>query len=997
MKKGVFLYLFSLISVLPAFAQMRTLTGTVTADSSGAPLPGVTIHLKGSTYRVATNPDGTYSMNVDGTPELLFSMVGYSSRELKVGPAMTRLDVKLQSLSSKLSEVVVVGYGEQSQQYTTQAVSVVKAADFSNVPAVTPQQLLQGQVAGVSMTNSSGLLGNASLLRVRGTASITAGTQPLFIVDGVPLNDGSYNTAYGGGASLNPLLEINPEDIESMTVLKDAAAAAIYGSRGSNGVVLIATKKGGYRQKTQIKLDYATGWVSPAGKIDVMNGEEYVGFFNNYITKVTGAAPITPPAQTTDWPSLVTRTGRNNNYALSASGGNEKTRFYIGGNYANDESFVIGNNLQKLSGRINLEHTANKHLRIGVNFTTAYTNMDRITVESGTLAPYTRGLQNTPVTPAYTADGQYATPTNNVLANINLSTNKYYTRRNTGNAYAKLNITDYLWLKTDWGMDLLETEERYRRSSKLGSTGTAGRAIWQDYKWLTTNSVNFEKRFAETHYVSLLAAHSYETARYDDIRVTGTGFISDLLPNVGSAATNTGNATGKAWGLESYIFRGNYRYKDKYLFEGTLRRDGSSRFDGNNRYGNFWAVSGGWIMSEEQFIRDLGFIDYMKVTASYGVTGNDRIGYYDYMGLYTAGVDANYGGNAGLRPTQIRNPKLSWEESRQMDLGLAVHVLDNRLQVAVNYYSKHSENLLLYVVVPSTTGFGFATRNAGEMRNRGVDLQITGVPVKTRDLQWTTTLNLGYLNNKVLSLPPDNRDDEGRNYILSSYNGQRVLQGHSLNTFYLLRYKGINPETGDPEWYTKDGKTTSTPAAKDQTIAGSAMPKWTGGFNNTVRYKQFDLGVNFYFSYGNKVMLTEFKELDNVYKNVATNVSRDLLNYWQKPGDQAFAPSATSASWKNGNSFAQQSTAQLFDGSFLRLKTLSLGYNVPAGLLNNTHILSGARLYVMGQNLWTVKSKHFRGADPEVSQYGTNAQVAGESYYSLPQPKSITVGANLIF
>ncbi len=1000
MKKGVFLYLFSLISVLPAFAQMRTLTGTVTADSSGTPLPGVTIHLKGSTYRVATNPDGSYSMSIGGTPELQFSMLGYLSRQVKVGPDMTRLDVKLEPISSKLSEVVVVGYGEQAQQYTTEAVSVVKAADFANVPVVTPQQLLQGQVAGVSMTNSSGLLGNASLLRVRGTASITAGTQPLFIVDGVPLNDGSYNTAYGGGASLNPLLEMNPEDIESITVLKDAAAAAIYGSRGSNGVILILTKKGGYKNKTQVKLDYATGWVSPTGKIDVMSGDEYVNFFNDYVTKATGATPITAPAKFTDWPSLVSRTGRNSNYALSASGGNDKTRFYIGGNYAKDESFVIGNNLQKLSGRINLEHTANKYLSLGVNFNTAYTNMDRINIESGSQAPYTRGLLNTPTTAAYTDDGQYANVTNNALANIYLSTNKYYTRRNTGNAYAKLNITDYLWLKTDWGMDLLETEERFRRSGKLGgtsNTGTAGRTIWQDYKWLTTNSINFDKRFADVHQVTLLAAHSYETARYDDIKVTGTNFTSDLLPNVGSAAINTGSATGKAWGLESYIFRGNYRFRDKYLFEGSFRRDGSSRFDGNNRYGNFWAVSGGWIMSEEQFIRKLGFIDYMKVTASYGVTGNDRIGYYDYMGLYTAGVDANYAGQTGLRPTQIKNPKLSWEESRQVDLGLAVNVLDNRLQLSFDYYSKHSENLLLYAVVPSTTGFGFATRNAGEMRNRGIDLQITGVPVKTKELQWTTSLNMGLVKNKVLSLPADNKDDEGRHYILSSNNNQRVLQGYTLNTFYLLNYKGINPETGDPEWYTKDGKTTSTPTSRDQTVAGSALPKWTGGFNNTVRYKQFDLGVNFYFSYGNKVLLNEFKELDNVNKTTATNLSKEMLNYWQKPGDQAFAPAATSASWKNGSSFAQLSNAQLFNASFLRLKTLSLGYNVPAKVLNNTRVLSGARLYVMGQNLWTVKDKNFRGADPEVSQYGTNAQVAGEGYYSLPQPKSITVGANLVF
>lgn len=998
MKKGVFLYLLSLMAVLPTLAQMRTLTGTVKADSSGAPLPGVTIHLKGSTYRVATNPDGSFSMSIEGTPELQFSMVGYVSRQLKVGPDMTRLDITLKPASSRLTEVVIVGYGEQAQRYTTEAVSVMKAGDITNVPAVSPQQLLQGQVAGVSMTNSSGLLGNASLIRVRGTASITAGSQPMFVLDGVPLNDGSYNTAYGGGASLNPLLEINPEDIASITVLKDAAAAAIYGSRGSNGVILIETKKGALNRKTQLKLDYYTGWVSPTDKLDVMNGDEYRTFYNNYITKATGAAPVDFPAKSTDWPSLVTRTGRTSNYALSASGGNEKTRFYVGGNYMDDENFVIGNNLQKLAGRINLEHAASKRLHLGVNFSTAYTNMDRIYLEGNsslTLPPYTAAFLNTPFTPAYTDDGQFASPATNAVANIALSTNKYYTRRNTGNAYAKLNITDNLWVKTDWGIDLLETEERYRRSSKLTSGGSGGRTIWQDFKWLTTNSLNYDKRIADKHQVTLLAAHSYETARYDDIRATGTGFTSDQLPNVGSAAVNSGSATGKRWALESYIFRGNYRFQDKYLFEGTFRRDGSSRFGANKKYGNFWAVSGGWVISQEQFMHDVKFIDYMKLTASYGITGNDRINYYDYLGLYNGGTDANYAGQPGLRPTQIKNADLGWEETRQLDLGLAVNVLDNRIQLSVDYYSKYSKDLLLYLAIPSTTGFGYATRNAGKMRNRGVDVQITGVPVRTKDLQWTTSLNLGFVKNKVIALSADNRDEEGRNFVLSSFNGQRVLQGYTLNTFYLLRYKGINSETGDPEWYTKDGKATTTPTSNDQIVAGSAMPKVTGGFNNTVRYKQFDLGVNFYFSYGNKVMLGEFQYLDNVRRG--NNLSKDLLNYWQKPGDQAFAPSATSASWKSSNNFAQLSTAQLFDGSFLRLKTLTLGYNLPSNLLNNTHVLSGARLYVLGQNLWTVTKKEFRGADPEISQYGTNAQVAGESFFSLPQPKTITVGVNLVF
>ncbi|WP_198315424.1 SusC/RagA family TonB-linked outer membrane protein [Chitinophaga tropicalis] len=995
MKKSFILYLLSLISA-SIMAQTRTITGTVSADSSGAPLQGVTIRIKGSAYRLASGTDGAFSISVTGTPELQFSMIGYMSKEIKATREVTRLDIRLQADPSKLSEVVVVGYGEQSRRLTTEAVSVLRPDNFKNMPAVSPQQLLQGQAAGVQMTNSSGLLGNASLVRIRGAASINAGGQPLFVIDGVPLNDGTYNTAYSGGAALNPLLEINPEDIASISVLKDAAAAAVYGSRGSNGVILIETKKGSVRGKTRVQLDYYTGWIKPTNKLEVMNAEEYRTFYNTYVTTATGKTPVDFPEKGFDWPAAVTRTGKVNNYALSASGGNEKTRFYAGGNYQDNENFVIGNNLKKLSGRINLEHSVSKRVQFGVNFSMAYTNMDRIYLEGNTLAPYTGGFLNTPFTPAYTETGQYYNPSGNVLANIALSTNKYYTRRSTGNAYAKINITDELWVKSDWGIDQLETEERYRRSSKLTTGGSAGRTIWQDNKWLNTNSLNYEKRFADAHTITLLAAHSYETSRYDDIKVSGSGFTSDQLPNVGSASTPlTTSATGKDWAIESYIFRAHYNYKDKYLAEGTLRRDGSSRFGGDKKYGNLWAVSGGWIVSQEQFMKDIRFIDYLKLTASYGVTGNDRIGYYDYLGLYTAGTDANYAGQPGLRPTQAPSKNLGWEKSGQLDIGVTANVLNNRIQLAVDYYNKDSKDLLLYVAFPSTTGFGYGTKNAGRMRNTGVDLQLTAIPVRQKDLEWSASLNMGFVKNKVITLPGDTKDEEGRNFIIGTYNGQRAIQGYALNSFYLVRYKGINPETGDPEWYTKDGKATTSPTSNDQVIAGNAMPKFTGGFNNTVRYKNFDLGVNFYFSYGNKVMLTEFTYLDNV--RMGYNLSKDMLNYWKESGDHAFAPAATSASWKSTNSFARLSTAQLFDGSFLRLKTLTLGYNIPAGLLGRTHALSNARIYALAQNLWTVTKKGFRGADPEISQYGTNGQAVGESFFSLPQPKTITVGVNLVF
>lgn len=997
MKKGVLLYLLSLICVLPVIAQVRTLTGKVTSDSSGAPLPGVTINIKGSTYRAATAENGTFSIAVAGSQELIFSMMGYASQTIIPDAGTTYLDVKLHPDLSKLSEVVIVGYGEQKQRYTTQALSVVKAGAIQNIPALTPQQLLQGQVPGLQMTGSSGLLGGAALVRVRGAASLTADGQPLFVVDDVPLNSGTYNTNYGGGSALNPLMEINPNDIESITVLKDAAAAAIYGSRGSNGVILVKTKKGSNSSKTKVQLDYYTGWVKPTNTIDVLNADEYRTYYNDYITKVTGKPTVDFPAKGFDWTDAVQRTGKVNNYALSASGGNDKTKYYAGGSYLKQENFIIGNDAKKLTGRLNLEHTISKHVNFGINFSTAYTDMNRIPSENDAEAIYKAGYIYTPFRMAYDDQGQFLNPSTNALAKVVLNTNKYYTRRNTGNAYATFNIIDGLWFKTDWGIDQLETEERYRWSEKVRTGGEAGRTIWQDKKWLNTNSLHYEKTIARQHHMELLAAHSFETARYDDIKVAGTGFINDGLPNTGSAATPTAtSATGQEWALESYIFRGNYRYQEKYLAEITLRKDGSSRFGKSNRYGNFWAVSGGWVISQENFMRDVKFIDYLKLTGSYGLTGNDGIGYYTYLGLYGGGVSANYAGLPGLRPTQAPNSFLSWEETKQLDLGITANALDNRLQLTFDYYNKNSREILLSVVYPSTTGFGFGNKNIGRMLNKGVDIQITGIPVRNKDFEWTTSINAGFLKNEVLELPADNKDDEGRSFVLGTLNGQRAIVGHSLNSFYMIRYKGVNPQTGDPEWLDKQGNVTTTPNSNtDAVVAGSAIPKVTGGFNNTVRYKQFDLGVNFYFSAGNKVNLVEFQTLDNPVSGM--NVSKDMLNYWKKPGDNAFAPSATSASWTTGMKSYALSTAQLFDASYIRLRALTLGYNLPANLLSNTHLLRSARVYVLGQNLWTATKKGFRGADPEVSRYGTNGQAVGESFYSMPQPKTITIGLNLVF
>lgn len=975
-------------------AQDRTITGKVASSEDGSALPGVSITVKGTSQGTTTATDGSYKIGVGSNATLVFSFVGFTIREVKVG-SQSVVNLELQSNSEALNEVVVIGYGQQSKKLSTQAISTVGSKAIANRPVLSPQDLLQGQAAGVQMVSSSGLLGANPIIRIRGAASITGGGQPLFVVDGVPLNDGTVSGGQGAPVGLNPLLNINPQDIESMSILKDAAAVSIYGSRGANGVILINTKKGTVDRKTEINFDTYTGFSDPTSLIPMMNTTQFVGYVGEY-RSARGLAPVTLSNDYFDWPTNVVRQGRSNNVSLSARGGSQNTTFFIGGTYATESGFTIGNDLRRLSGRLNLEHKATKFLTIGTNLSISNVTMDRIGAENSTFAPLTSAYLQLPnVLPRDAAGNLVNTGfIQNVIGIEELNTNRFVAKRTTGNVYADFKIMKDLVFRTDFGMDYNAGDGKQRQVNLFTPTGSASRDFQYESKWLTTNTLKYNKDFGKST-IGVLAGYSFETALFDRILVAGTGFASDGLPNVVSAATPTSTVEERSeWALESQFGRFNYGYDNRYLFEASVRRDGSSRFGADNRYALFYAVSGGWVLSEEKFMKNQNFINFLKLTASYGTAGNDRIGNFSSLDLYGGGVLSDYAGSPGLRPTQVPNRSLTWEETAQLDVGFSSTFFKNKLNLSVNYFDKITSGILLAVPFPFTTGFASASRNVGKMQNSGVEFDFNANIFDQGDFRWSLGFNATFLKNKVLELPEASIDPDGNRFVPGSA-AQRAVVGRSLNEFFMVEAIGVNPTSGDLEWRTKEGVATTTYSANNRIFAGSAIPEWTGGLNTNMSYKGIDLGVQFSYSYGNKVLIDGLRFTDNMVAGAGGfNKSTDVLNYWKKPGDITFAPKLSSTT---APLFNQPSTLQLQDGSFMRLRNLSVGYTVPAKLIGKQKVVRSLRIYAMGQNLLLLKAKNFRGPDPEVSANGPDNQILGESFFALPQARTITVGLNLGF
>jgi TonB-linked SusC/RagA family outer membrane protein len=984
MKKHLLVLALLLIGSMSLWAQ-RTITGKVT-DDKGEALIGATILVKGTVKGTITDVEGSFKLAVpEGTTNLQVSYTGFRAKEVALGNETT-LNIIMEVDAIGLDETVVVGYGTQSNRFRVQSIATVTESSIKNQPLLGPQQLLQGQVAGVQMTSMSGVLGSAAAIRVRGPSSINAGGNPLFVIDGIPLNDRDYSTAQGASASLNPLNDINPNDIASISVLKDAGATAIYGSRGANGVILITTKKGKAGTNT-VNFDYFTGTAQPTFLLDMMNAQEYRDYRKAY-------ANVTVPGEGGfDWPNAVRQTGKISNYTLNLSGGNDKTQYYLSGSYLKQSNYAIGNDFERLNGRLNFNHAFSDKFRFGANIGISRIFNDRIGSDNNTFAPLTSAFLQLPTVKPFDDAGNYVNTgfITNILALEALGTNDLVTLRSYANTFFKLDILPGFYARSDWGIDLVNIQETTRQPNINTPGGLGSNRISSDNKWLTTNTLNLEREFGKLA-LGVVGGFSFETSLYDLTYVEGRNFSSDALRNVISAATPTSTQNSRSqWALNSQFVRSNIRFKDRYILEGSVRRDGSSRFGAENRYGTFWAVSGGWVVSEENFLKNVGFINQLKLTASYGTNGNDRIGDYPSPGLFGSGVLSDYSGGAGLRPIQIANPDLKWETSTQLDLGISLAILNNRVSLDVNYYVKNTKDLLLAIPLPELNGFSSITRNAGEMENRGVDISLNTVNVKTKSFEWKTSFNIGFLKNEVLSLPDATKDLQGRQFIGTAL--QRAIVGNTISTFYMVQYKGINPDNGNAEWLDRDGKVINTVSPNERVIVGSAIPKYTGGFTNSISYGAFDANIFLNFTYGNKVYLGDLTFTENPVGGF--NYSRKMLDYWTENNRDAFSPAPTSAT---RNVFSQSSSRHLLDGSYVRLRNVSLGYTLKASKLN-TKVFKSARIYVMGQNLWTLRAKEWegRGQDPEVADAGNSNLRQGQSFFTPPQTKMVTGGVNITF
>lgn len=995
-----------------AFAQEKSISGTV-RDDNGLPLPGVNIIIKETNKGTQTDFDGNYLISANRGAVISFSYVGFDAKEIVVSDDNV-INVELTPGAAQLEEVVIVGFGSTTEKKLIQNIGTIRTSAIEDIPAVTAQELLQGQTSGVQFTQSSGILGAANVIRVRGVASLNGGSQPLIVIDGVPLSDDINTFNNGGNTGLNPIADLNPQDIESFSVLKDAAATAIWGSRGANGVILIKTKSGKPNTDTTVNLDAWTSFTDVTDLTDILDAGQYAQyrFERGEAGASSGIAAVSDlPSDGPDWVDLATRTGFSQNYNVSAQGGGEKTSFFLGTGYSNLEGGIVGNDLRRINGRININHNANKWLDLGINLSVTNTLNDRINTENTTFAPLTSSYLIRPFVQSRDDDGNFIN--NDFIQNVEaieaLQVNQVESTRIVGNMNATIKFTEDLNFKSSFGIDRAQTDNFTRipelidPSADGGTTpgGNAQNFIANDNRIITDHTLNYNKTFEDVHTIGAVAGMSYQETTFNTTNIASEDFLSDDLRNVGNGAVATLTTQSREKRSLFGVFgRVNYDYKGKYLIEGSFRRDGFSRFGANQRFGNFWSVAGGWVVSEEVFMQEIEAISLLKLRASYGTSGNDRIGgSFPSLGLFGSAVPLlpatyNYNGAGGIAPTQPVNLDLTFEESATLDLGVDLGLFRNRINLNLNYFQKNTTNLLLAIPVTQITGFGTVNENAGELKNSGVEIGLNTKNIITDNFTWSTDFNISFVDTEVVSLPGANDSPEGR-FIEANGARQRAIEGLSTNNFYLVRYAGVNPQTGDAEYLDRNGNRTTTPNFDtDRVVAGNALPDFYGGITNTFKYKNFDLSFLMSFTYGNDIFLDGIRFLGAPDRVGSFNQSVAVLDYWRQPGDNATYPRLGSPT---ENLYRQNSTFQLRDGSFLRMRNLTFGYTLPDSLLKNSKLFKKIRVYATGNNLFVLKAdSNLDGFDPEVTD-DINPLVQGETFFTAPQARQFLLGTRITF
>ncbi|MFC2113425.1 SusC/RagA family TonB-linked outer membrane protein [Bacteroidota bacterium] len=993
-----------------AFAQDRQITGQVTAADDGSTYPGVTVLVPGTTIGTITDVDGNFTINVpENTTDLEFSYVGMKTLTISI-EGRSVIDVQMEEDILGLEEVVVIGFGRQLKTDLTGSIAKVSTEDLNEVPTITIEHALQGVTSGVHIEQSSGKVGEATKVRIRGSSSISADNQPLYVVDGIPLY--TENTGILTNHPINPLAQFNMADVETIEVLKDASAAAIYGSRAANGVIMITTKKG-KAGKTNIDLNFSQGVSTRSNLVGFLNAAEYrelldeaaqngidqgnpwgfidIDDFRDWINTVIPGYREDEFAQSYDenWEEAAFRTGSVTNLDLSASGGSEKTSFFTGVSYLDQEGILINNRFRRASARLNLEHAAADRIKIGMNTMFSRTQMDRVSGDNAFSTPLQLVAQ-VPVTPIIDPNtGELNTntlyPSGLIDARDNFAKNVAY--RALGNAFFTWEPVKGITWRTDAGFDLVTQKEddfQGRRTSDGSPDGRGGSRNVNILKFTTNNYVSFSKVIANNHSIEAVAGMTYENIERNLQSVQASGFPTDAFQTLASAANNTfytSEETGFAY--VSYFARANYKMMDKYLLGASVRRDGSSRFGKNSRYGTFPAFSAGWIMSRESFLQNAGFLSFLKLRASYGLTGNSGIDNFAHMGTY---VGANYAGTSGIRPWTLSSPDLKWETTAQTDVGVDFGFFRNRINGEIDYYYKHTTDLLLARTLPASSGYTGVTQNIGSLENKGLEVVINTSNL-AGEFKWNTSFNIAANKNKVL-------DIAGPDIIIME---NRVRKDQPIGVFVTRHYAGVNPDNGHAWYYMEDGTKTEDYNLAPNLVVGSPNPDFIGGMTNSFMYKGFELNVLLSFVYGNSVYNGGGQYQSMQFSNWLDNQTKDQMNRWQKPGDVTDVPQAVFPF--SDYSATNSSSRWLSDASYLRLKSVSLGYNLPAQVLQRLTLRS-VKIYATGTNLFTWTK--YKGWDPEVNYIdgaGTNQTrdniYQGQDFYTAPQARTITVGIKI--
>ena len=1004
----------------------KVVSGTVVSEDDGQPLPGVTILVRGSNTGTVTDLDGNYTITVpDGASVLVISSIGFVQQEIPVGDRTT-IHIILQTDMQQLSEVVVVGYGTQKKANITGSIGQIEPENLTERPLLTVDQALVGQMAGVRVKQTSGVPGRAFDIQIRGTGSITANNQPLYVIDGFPLESSAGN----------PLGNISPNDIESIQVLKDASAAAIYGSRASNGVVIISTKTG-KTGKAQISLNAYTGWNETVKKLDVLNAAEWIdramemintnwtrsgdgrlasqtnaereailgGFNRNYMYDDRWFMEGNPGIRFVDWQDELFRKGMVQNYQLTASGANDFVKYFVSGDYLDQDGIAIGVNYKRYSARANVEVQANPRLKIGLNLNPSYSILkdpgvegkDAITHTTVGMVPIVEEdaglLTGVGDIPLYTWASSRLSP---IAFALNRK-NEVAIFRNLATVYGEYEIIDGLSLRSTVNLDHADQQgKNYTPGIVTNNNNTSGGFNGNRHQtFVTENTISYNQTFDEAHNISAVAGMSYSFNKRNNWNISGN-FEVDGITTLNAAIINASNTntTETQSTLLSYFGRVQYDFKEKYLISASARRDGSSRFGHATKWGFFPSVSLGWRASDEEFLKEVSLLSDLKFRGSWGLSGNNGIGDYSHIATLNF-ANYSYGGSLanGLIPGNFANPELGWEESEMINIGLDMGWLDNRLYASFDYYTKRNNNLLLNIPVPSATGFTTALTNIGEVMNKGWELELTSRNL-TGAFEWSSQVNFTWNTNEVIQLGPENTPLLGGSWDI---NHNITMVGEPMYSLYLIQNLGIltqediengaalygSQTAGDPKYLDHNNDGVISP--EDRVLSGSPQPDYIWGITNNFTYKGFDLNILIQGQWGGMIYSTFGRAMDRPGMDFVENVLGRHRNRWKSPEEPGDGNTGKAVS-----TFGRiKNTDWLYPSDYWRIRNITLGYDL-GQLSGSEKFVSGARIYVTAENFFG-GDKYTGGFNPEAVNND------GDDYGAFPLSRSVVLGLNLRF